>query len=162
MLEKNYELYPDFRPLQIQYAEALMHANNSHKAINLLQNILMNDPDNIELNQLLASAQANAGQMVDAYQTQAKVSLLQGNKERALLQLQQALKLPGLDHDTRLIIQSQIREVVFSCSDPNPLVNKKSEEILKKNNIKVFSGVIQPEGIELNKFFFKWIKSKQP
>ena len=63
---------------------------------------------------------------------------------------------------TDLIIQSQIREVIFSCSDENPLVNKKGEEILLKNNIKVFSGVLQSEGIELNRFFFKWIKLKLP
>ena len=63
---------------------------------------------------------------------------------------------------TELIIKSQIREVIFSCYDPNPLVNKKSEEILVKNNIKVFSGVLESEGVELNKFFFKWIASKLP
>jgi len=63
---------------------------------------------------------------------------------------------------TDLIIQSQIREVIFSCYDSNPLVSKKGEEILLKNNIQVFSGVLESEGIELNKFFFKWIKSKSP
>ncbi len=63
---------------------------------------------------------------------------------------------------TDLIIKSQIKEVIFSCYDSNVLVNKKSEEILLKNNIKVFSGILESEGIELNKFFFKWIKSKLP
>ena len=63
---------------------------------------------------------------------------------------------------TDLIIQSQIREVIFSCYDANPLVSGKGEEILLKNNIKVFSKILESEGIELNKFFFKWIKSKSP
>lgn len=63
---------------------------------------------------------------------------------------------------TELIIQSQIREVIFSCRDVNPLVHKKGEEILLKNNIKVYSCVLESEGIELNKFFFKWVKSKLP
>ena len=63
---------------------------------------------------------------------------------------------------TDLIIKSQICEVIFSCYDPNPLVNKKGEEILIKNNIKVLSRVLESEGIELNKFFFKWVKSKLP
>ncbi len=63
---------------------------------------------------------------------------------------------------TDLIIQSKIREVIFSCHDANSLVNKKGEEILLKHGIKVFSGVLKSEGIELNKFFFKWIKSKLP
>lgn len=63
---------------------------------------------------------------------------------------------------TDLIIQNQIREVIFSCYDANPLVSKKGEEILVKNNIKVFSRILESEGVELNKFFFKWIKSKLP
>ena len=63
---------------------------------------------------------------------------------------------------TDLIIKSQIREVIFSCYDPNPLVNKKGEDILIKNNIKVLSRVLESEGVELNKFFFKWVKSKLP
>ncbi len=63
---------------------------------------------------------------------------------------------------TELIIQSQIHEVIFSCYDTNPLVNKKGEESLLKNNIKVYSRVLESEGIELNKFFFKWVKSKLP
>lgn len=63
---------------------------------------------------------------------------------------------------TELIIQSQIREVIFSCHDVNPLMYKKGEEILVKNNIKVYSCVLESEGIELNKFFFKWVKSKLP
>lgn len=63
---------------------------------------------------------------------------------------------------TDLIIKSEIKEVIFSCYDPNHLVNKKGEEILLKNNIKVFSGILESEGINVNKFFFKWIKSKLP
>jgi len=63
---------------------------------------------------------------------------------------------------TDLIIQSKIREVIFSCYDTNPLVSKKGEEALIKNNIKVFSTILESEGIELNRFFFKWIKSKSP
>ena len=63
---------------------------------------------------------------------------------------------------TDLIIKNQIREVIFSCYDPNPLVNKKGEEVLLKNKIKVFSRILESEGAELNKFFFKWIKSKLP
>ena len=108
LLAKNYDFYPDYQPLQVQYATVLLHTGNSQKAVNLLQKILINEPDNLELNQLLATAQAQSGHLADAYQTQAKVSLLQGDKERALIQLKQALTMPHLDHDTRLMIQSQI------------------------------------------------------
>ncbi len=63
---------------------------------------------------------------------------------------------------TDLIVKSGISEVVFSCLDANPLVKNKSKEFLLKNNIKVFSNVLESEGLELNKFFFKWIKTKLP
>ncbi|OGI19974.1 MAG: riboflavin biosynthesis protein RibD [Candidatus Melainabacteria bacterium RIFCSPHIGHO2_02_FULL_34_12] len=63
---------------------------------------------------------------------------------------------------TDLIIKSGIKEVVFSNYDPNPLVNKKSEKILRENKINVISGVLESEGNELNKFFFKWIRNKLP
>ncbi len=61
-----------------------------------------------------------------------------------------------------LIIKSKIQEVIFSNYDLNPLVNSKGEEILLKNNIRVISKVLEDEGKELNKFFFKWIKTKLP
>ncbi|MBI3591117.1 MAG: bifunctional diaminohydroxyphosphoribosylaminopyrimidine deaminase/5-amino-6-(5-phosphoribosylamino)uracil reductase RibD [Candidatus Melainabacteria bacterium] len=63
---------------------------------------------------------------------------------------------------TDLIIKSQIKEVIFCNHDPNPLVNKKGEKILLDNNIKVISKVLEFEGFEANKFFFKWIKTKLP
>lgn len=63
---------------------------------------------------------------------------------------------------TDLIIKSGISEVIFSCFDANPLVRNKGKELLLKNNIKVFSNVLESEGLELNKFFFKWIKTKLP
>lgn len=63
---------------------------------------------------------------------------------------------------TDFIIKSQIKEVIFCNYDINPLVNKKGEKILLDNNIKVISKVLEHEGLELNKFFFKWIKTKLP
>ena len=63
---------------------------------------------------------------------------------------------------TDLIIKSKIKEVIFSNYDQNPLVNKKSLKILLENNIKVIPQVMEKEGYELNKFFFKWINKKIP
>lgn len=63
---------------------------------------------------------------------------------------------------TELIIKNQIKEVIFSNYDPNPLIDTKGEKILLENKIKVVSRVLESEGLELNKFFFKWIKTKLP
>lgn len=61
-----------------------------------------------------------------------------------------------------LILKTQIKEVIFSNYDPNPLVNGKGEKILLENNIKVIPNVLDSLGLETNKFFFKWIKTKLP
>lgn len=63
---------------------------------------------------------------------------------------------------TDLIIESQIKEVIFCNYDINPLINKKGEQVLLDNKIKVISRVLESQGLELNKFFFKWIKTKLP
>jgi len=63
---------------------------------------------------------------------------------------------------TDLIIKSQIKVVIFSNYDPNPQVFQKSEKNLSNNNIKVISRVLESQGSEVNKFFFKWIKTKLP
>jgi len=63
---------------------------------------------------------------------------------------------------TRLIISSGIKKVVISNIDPNPLVNGKGIEQLKEAGIEVVSGILQFQGKELNKFFFKFILSKLP
>ncbi len=63
---------------------------------------------------------------------------------------------------TDLIIKNKLKEVIFSNYDPNPMVDSKSEKLLLKNNINVISNVLEKQGLELNKFFFKWIKTKLP
>lgn len=63
---------------------------------------------------------------------------------------------------TNLILNSKIKRVIFSNFDPNPEVNKKSKQVLSDNGIQVISGILEDQGLELNKFFFKWIKTKTP
>lgn len=61
-----------------------------------------------------------------------------------------------------LILRSGIEEVIFSCYDPNPLIASKGEKVLSANGIKIVSKILEEEGHELNKFFFKWIKTRLP
>lgn len=59
-----------------------------------------------------------------------------------------------------LIIEKQIKKVVYSMSDPNPKVE--GEKKLIKNGIEVVKGVLEKEGEELNKVFIKNITKKLP
>ena len=60
------------------------------------------------------------------------------------------------------IIKSGIKEVFIAVKDPNPLVNGKSISKLKKHGIKVNIGILEKEATELNKYFFKFIKTGLP
>ncbi|MCS7053466.1 MAG: bifunctional diaminohydroxyphosphoribosylaminopyrimidine deaminase/5-amino-6-(5-phosphoribosylamino)uracil reductase RibD [Ignavibacterium sp.] len=60
------------------------------------------------------------------------------------------------------IIESGIKKVVIGTIDPNPLVAGKGIKKLSKSNVKVKFGVLEKECLELNKFFFKYIKTNIP
>ena len=61
---------------------------------------------------------------------------------------------------TDLIIEKKIKKVVFSNLDPNPVVSGVKK--LQEADIEVISGVLEKEGKELNKVFFKNIKYHLP
>ncbi len=60
------------------------------------------------------------------------------------------------------IIKSGISRVVISNIDPNDKVAGKGIEELRRAGIIVDVGLLEDEGKELNKFFFKYIKTKIP
>jgi len=61
-----------------------------------------------------------------------------------------------------LIISNKIKEVVISNVDSNPDVNGEGVKQLKKVGIKVTTGILEDEGKELNKFYFKSVTQKIP
>ena len=63
---------------------------------------------------------------------------------------------------TSKIIEAGISHVVIGSFDPNPEVNKKGIDILKKNGIMVTEGVLQEECDKLNTVFFHYIKTNKP
>lgn len=63
---------------------------------------------------------------------------------------------------TPLIINCGIKKVVISNIDPNPHVAGKGIAQLRDTDIEVCTGMLEKEGAELNKFFFKFITHKIP
>ena len=59
-----------------------------------------------------------------------------------------------------LIIEKKIKKVIFSNKDPNPKINGIKK--LKEAGIEVIGGLLENEGYELNKVFFKNIKTNLP
>lgn len=61
-----------------------------------------------------------------------------------------------------LLIKYQVKRVIISNLDPNPLVSGKGIEKLKSSGIEVISGLLEHEGIEINKRFFTYFNKKRP
>ncbi len=61
-----------------------------------------------------------------------------------------------------LIIQEGIKEVIICNIDPNPKVAGKGIKQLVEAGIKVSTGILEDEGIEINKFYFKFIRTGLP
>jgi diaminohydroxyphosphoribosylaminopyrimidine deaminase / 5-amino-6-(5-phosphoribosylamino)uracil reductase len=61
-----------------------------------------------------------------------------------------------------LIIQKKIKRVVISNLDPNIAVNGKGVRQLRDAGIEVQTSVLENEGKELNKFYFKYVEEKLP
>jgi diaminohydroxyphosphoribosylaminopyrimidine deaminase/5-amino-6-(5-phosphoribosylamino)uracil reductase len=63
---------------------------------------------------------------------------------------------------TDRIIKEKIRKVVICTIDPNPYVNGKGVEILKKSGINVEIGLLADEAKRLNEKYFKYIQTGIP
>ncbi len=63
---------------------------------------------------------------------------------------------------TDMIIKSGVREVIVGMLDPNPLINGKGVEALRKNGIKVEVGFCQEKLSSINTSFIKYITRRIP
>jgi diaminohydroxyphosphoribosylaminopyrimidine deaminase/5-amino-6-(5-phosphoribosylamino)uracil reductase len=60
------------------------------------------------------------------------------------------------------IIKEGIKKVVICNLDPNPDVNGKGVQIIREAGLEIETGVLEVEGVKLNRFFFKYIKINMP
>ena len=63
---------------------------------------------------------------------------------------------------TNFILKHGIKKVVIASRDLNPVVAGKGIQALKKAGVRVVTGVMEKEALELNKDYFHWIKRKMP
>lgn len=61
-----------------------------------------------------------------------------------------------------LILQQEIPRVVISNTDPNPKVSGQSIQKMREAGVQVITGILEAEGLWLNRVFFKWIREKTP
>lgn len=63
---------------------------------------------------------------------------------------------------TEFLIQSKIKKVVIGSLDPNPEVSGRGVKVLRAAGIEVITGVLEHKCNELNKVFFKNMKTNRP
>ena len=63
---------------------------------------------------------------------------------------------------TDQILRSGIKEIYISCIDQDPRTKNKSISKLKRNKIKVITGIEKDKTLIVNKFFFESLKKKKP
>lgn len=61
-----------------------------------------------------------------------------------------------------LLVSYKVGKVIISNVDPNPLVNGRGIQRLKKAGIEVVTGILSKEGEKLNAAFFQRMKQKTP
>lgn len=60
------------------------------------------------------------------------------------------------------ILEAGVRRVITASADPNPLVNGRGVERLRKHGVEVITGVLRAEADGLNRPFFKHIRTGMP
>lgn len=63
---------------------------------------------------------------------------------------------------TKVIIRAGIRRVVYGLRDPNPLVNGKGVEELRKAGVEVHGPILEEESREINRGYLKFRRSSRP
>ncbi len=111
LYQKAYQQHPDNFALMYMYANILLDTKQPKKSIAVLKDFMRNYPYDTKPYDLLSRAQAQAGYIVSAYQTRAKLFLIYGDKQAALAQLQAAQQQPALSAEVKESIAAKITAI---------------------------------------------------
>lgn len=110
-LEQQLRVNPDNHPLTMTYADALLKAQQPHKAEAVLVEHVKTHPNDPSIWYLLAETHGLAGNIVGVHQARAEYFVLSGVLDRAQQQLGYALPLVRGDNLTTAKIEERIRQI---------------------------------------------------
>jgi len=103
------KLYPQDHALTVFYARSLLQLGYAAESRALLQNHMRQQSFDAELYKLRARAEDQAGYPVEARLSMSEYHYLNGQTSSAIQQLEQALRLPGLDFYENSKIEARLR-----------------------------------------------------
>ena len=110
--------YPESFAIMYWYAKVLIDTKQAAKSVTLVEKYLRAHPDDIDAYNLLSHAQAENGQLAQAYQTRAKVFLHYDDYPEAIKELNVAKQQKGITSPEKTEIDAKIAAV-------NALANQK-------------------------------------
>ena len=111
-----YHLYPDYRPLVIAYANALLDAQKPTASRDLLLQYRRHDTPTPAYYELLAQAEAQSGSPTNSGIAKAEYFYLMGETRRAIKQLQQTKQQEPLDFYQEEIIAARIGQLEYEAA----------------------------------------------
>lgn len=113
-LDSLYQLYPDSYPVRLFYGRALMNAGDYSKAVSFYENLTESQPQNSRLWYELAELYGLAGDTKGLHLARIEYFLAVGQVDRAMQQIDIALKNPGLSsHEiTNLNLRKKSAEAI--------------------------------------------------
>lgn len=106
-----YNLFADNSLLLYRYGEALLQLNKPQAAKEKLISLYVTRPHNAEVNDMLARASADLGQLAEAHLYKANYWMYNGDEDHAIRQLEAALKGNELSEKDKLRLTAKLEEV---------------------------------------------------
>jgi beta-barrel assembly-enhancing protease len=103
------KLYPNYRPVVLGYAEALLATDQAEQAKQLLREYVRHHDPDINYYTLLADAEGRAGSAAEAHIAMAERDYLAGDTRLAREELRFAQRESGIDHFQRQRIDARLK-----------------------------------------------------
>ncbi|MDF2180698.1 M48 family metalloprotease [Neptuniibacter sp. CAU 1671] len=111
-LQSLHQLYPDSQAVSFLYAESLTKSGQAAQAVKIYRNYLNNHPRDSRAWYLLAEAYGLAGDIVGVHEARIEFFLLTANVDRALQQIDFALREPQLSDYEKARFEQQKEEAL--------------------------------------------------
>ncbi|MGI1671339.1 MAG: M48 family metalloprotease [Neptuniibacter sp.] len=111
-LKTLHSLYPGNHAISYLIADVYLHSNRPEKASEIYKKIVQNQPNDSRAWYLLAESYGLEGNIIGVHEARIEYFLLTANVDRAIKQIDYALKEPGLSDNNKARLQQRKKDAV--------------------------------------------------